>query len=90
MVVRVWLLRIMATLYLLSLGVLSGIAAERIRFSQERGAIVARLESAVRARQATLIVLERGGAACTTLGTHRVSDDPAPAGVLSRRMAASP
>lgn len=89
MVARVWLLRIMVPIYLLGLGVLSGIGAERIRFSQERGAIVARLESAVRARQATLIALERGSAACPTLGA-RASDDPALPGVLARGLAASP
>jgi hypothetical protein len=52
-------LRIGIGLYLLGLGVIGGIAAERIRFDRERIAVLDRYRAAVRTHQATLIALER-------------------------------
>jgi len=45
--------------YLLSLGGLAGTAIERIRFDYRRDAVVARYDSLLRARNATLMAIER-------------------------------
>ena len=46
--------------YLLGLGFLGGIAAERVRFDSQRMAVLSRYDEAVREWHAYLIKLERG------------------------------
>lgn len=45
-------------LYILGLGVATGIAVERIRFSQARSAVLSRYEEATRALRARLMAFE--------------------------------
>jgi len=52
-------LAIVIGLYLLTLGGLVGTLAERIRFDQRRAPVLARYEALLRARNATLMTIER-------------------------------
>jgi hypothetical protein len=74
-------------LYMLGVGMLGGIAVERLRFDRERGAIVARLEAALRARQAMLITLEQGGERASPAGqaTAKPADALASRGLAAAR-----
>ena len=47
-------------LYLVGLGFLGGITVERVRFSRERGAAVARFETAAGQLRVRMMTLERG------------------------------
>jgi hypothetical protein len=66
--------------YLLALGGLVGIAVERIRFDHRRAPVLARYNATLRARQATLMAIEREVAQ----GLRPTSVEAAPVPVVVR------
>jgi hypothetical protein len=64
-------LRIMLGLYLVLLGAVGGIAAERLRFDHQRGAVLSQYQHAIRLRQSEVMSVEmqaRSGAAGSPFG----------------------